>query len=165
MEKTFFFSRYLSYDKTGLATYFVYLNSVQYLCSSNTFAAVCCMLHVCTCKIPSLKMYTLLCRQLYMMHFWKINKYLVVNIRVVVVDLTPWWFFLQQISDIVISQHEIFFFKWGTLIMYFCVLQLSSQRIATVQTPTVQQPWPSTTIPYKLCLKEKIQTSRMSLIS
>ena len=48
--------------------------------------------------------------------------------------------------------------------MYFCVLQLTSLQILTVQTATVQQPWPSTTRPCKLCLKEKIQTTRMSLI-
>ncbi|KAL3973546.1 hypothetical protein ACER0C_024753 [Sarotherodon galilaeus] len=29
-------------------------------------------------------------------------------------------------------------------------------------TPTVQQPWPSTTRPYKLCSKEKTQTTRFS---
>ncbi|CAL8352217.1 unnamed protein product [Boreogadus saida] len=42
---------------------------------------------------------------------------------------------------------------------------LTSLQMLTVQTPTVQRPWPSTTRPYKLCIKEKIQTTRMSLMS
>ncbi|KAM8910739.1 uncharacterized protein AB9W97_006956 isoform 1-T2 [Spinachia spinachia] len=42
---------------------------------------------------------------------------------------------------------------------------LTGLQMLTIQTPTVQQPWSSTTRPYKFCIKEKIQTTRTSLIS